>query len=256
MKAIGIIGYGLIGRYIHEHLNEIENVNLSFVYDLSKEATTGLPKEIVLDSPEKLEKHFKYNKVDLVVETATYQAVQQLAPVILPCSDMLVFSASAFADEGFADEAEQLCKKWQNKIYIPHGAILGLDGIFDGREILESVRITTTKKPANLGSNVTEKTVLFEGTTREACKKFPRNVNVHAGIALAGLGFDKTCSRIVADPDAEGNTHLIEVLGDGMRFCIEVCSVPKGLVTGAYTPVAAFSTVKRIISNHAGLTVI
>lgn len=133
--------------------------------------------------------------------------------------------------------------------------MLGYDGIFDGRELLESVVITTTKRPANLGSNVKEKTVLFDGPTREACQKFPRNVNVHAGIAIAGLGFDKTRSRIVADPDVEGNTHLIEVQADGMRFNIEVCSVPKGLVTGAYTPVSAFNALKRIVSDEPGLVI-
>ena len=101
--------------------------------------------------------------------------------------------------------------EWGRKIYIPHGAVLGYDGIFDGREVLEEVCITTTKKPANLGSSVTEKTVLFEGSTREACKKFPRNVNVHAGIAIAGLGFDKTRSRIVADPDVKGDRRWSSV---------------------------------------------
>ena len=104
-------------------------------------------------------------------------------------------------------------------------------------------------------SGVTEKTVLFEGSTREACKKFPRNVNVHAGIAIAGLGFDKTRSRIVADPDVKGNTHKIEVTADGVQFDIEVCSIPKGLVTGAYTPLSAFFTLKRVIGGENGLTI-
>lgn len=255
MKRIGIVGYGLIGRYIVEHLKELEDVQLSFVYDLNKSATSALDRDLVCDTPERLRNLMEERPVDLVVEAATYQAVQELAPIILPHGDMLTFSSCAFADETFSAEAKGLCEKWNHRIYIPHGAVLGYDGIFDGKELLESVRVTTTKRPANLGSSVTEKTVLFEGSTREACKMFPRNVNIHAGIALAGLGFDKTCSRIVADPDVEGNTHLIEVLADGVRFGIEVCSVPKGLVTGAYTPVSAFNTLKRIVSNGFGLTI-
>ena len=255
MKKIGIIGYGLIGKYIHEHLPELGDAELAFVYDLSSEATAGLDPELVLSSPEKLSVCLGVQAVDIVVEAATYQAVWQVAPVGLPHADFLTFSSTAFADENFRAEAEKLCKKWNRRIHIPHGAVLGYDGIFDGRELLESVVITTTKRPANLGSNVKEKTVLFDGPTREACQKFPRNVNVHAGIAIAGLGFDKTRSRIVADPDVEGNTHLIEVQADGMRFNIEVCSVPKGLVTGAYTPVSAFNALKRIVSDEPGLVI-
>lgn len=250
MKHVGIIGYGLIGQYIHQHLRELNETEPAFIYDLNAKATAGLDPQLVLNSPEELALYMENHPVDLVVESATAQAVQQLAPIILPHADMLTFSSCAFADETFMKKAQTLCKKHGHKIHIPHGAVLGYDGIFDGREILEEVSITTTKKPKNLGSSVTERTVLFQGPTREACKKFPRNVNVHAGIALAGLGFDKTVSRIVADPDVEGNTHVVEVKADGVQFRIEVCSVPQGLVTGAYTPISAFNSVKRLISNQ------
>ncbi|WP_448860757.1 aspartate dehydrogenase domain-containing protein [Clostridium sp.] len=255
MKTIGLIGFGLIGQYIKERLGELGDVKLGFVYDMNPQATASLPQELVISTPEQLVEKMKELSVDLVVEAATYQAVQQLAPLILPYADMMTFSSCAFADEKFESLAKHLCSEWGRKIYIPHGAVLGYDGIFDGREVLEQVCITTTKKPKNLGSDVTEKTVLFEGSTREACKKFPRNVNVHAGIAIAGLGFDKTCSRIVADPDVKGNTHKIEVTADGVQFDIEVCSIPKGLVTGAYTPLSAFSTLKRVIGGESGLMI-
>ena len=187
MKTIGLIGFGLIGRYIKERLGELGDVKLGFIYDMNPEATASLPPELVISTPEQLVEKMKELSVDLVVEAATYQAVQQLAPLILPYADMMTFSSCAFAEEKFEKLAKHLCSEWGRKIYIPHGAVLGYDGIFDGREVLEEVCITTTKKPANLGSSVTEKTVLFEGSTREACKKFPRNVNVHAGIAIAGL---------------------------------------------------------------------
>jgi len=49
-------------------------------------------------------------------------------------------------------------------------------------------------------------------------------VNVHAAIAMAGLGFDRTVSRIVADPAVSTNSHLVEVEGTGYRFRIEVSS--------------------------------
>lgn len=205
MKRIGIIGYGLIGQYIYQHLGELgDDTEAAFIYDLNTATTARLDPQLVLESPEQLSLYMENHPVDLVVESATAQAVQALAPIILPHADMLTFSSCAFADEAFMQKAQALCKQHRNKIHIPHGAVLGYDGIFDGRGILEEVSITTTKKPQNLGSSVTERTVLFQGPTREACKKFPRNVNVHAGIALAGLGFDKTISRIVAAPPGGG----------------------------------------------------
>lgn len=250
MKRIGIIGYGLIGQYIYQHLGEMGETEAAFIYDLNAAATAGLDPRLVLESPEQLSLYMENHPVDLVVESATAQALQQLAPMILSHADMLTFSSCAFADEAFMQKTQALCRQHGHKIYIPHGAVLGYDGIFDSREILEEVSITTTKKPQNLGSSVTECTVLFQGPTREACKKFPRNVNVHAGIALAGLGFDKTVSRIVADPQVEGNTHQIDVKADGVWFRIEVCSIPQGLVSGAYTPISAFNSVKRLIADH------
>ena len=59
----------------------------------------------------------------------------------------------------------------------------------------------------------------------------------------------------MADTDVKGNTHKIEVTADGVQFDIEVCSIPKGLVTGAYTPLSAFSTLKRVIGGESGLTI-
>ncbi|MCU6792512.1 DUF108 domain-containing protein [Paenibacillus sp. WQ 127069] len=255
IKNIGLIGYGMIGKYIFEGLSKEKEAEVGFVYHINKEATSNLPQKLVYDSAEDLESYLQKNHVDLVCETATNQAASDLAPIILKYSDMLIFSTCAFADQDFMVMIEELCKKHNRKVYIPHGAILGLDGIRDGREKLQSVTVTTIKKPLNLGCDTNEKTILFEGSTRMACQKYPRYVNVHAGIALAGLGFDKTNSKIIADPSIERNTHLIEIKADGVSFKLEIFNEPKGLITGAYTPVSALNTIKRIIENN-GLTII
>ena len=59
MKTIGLIGFGLIGKYIKERLNELDDVRLGFVYDMNPEATAELPKDLVVDTPEKLEEKMK-----------------------------------------------------------------------------------------------------------------------------------------------------------------------------------------------------
>ena len=254
-KNIGIIGFGAIGKSLYEQFLAQGDTQVSFVYEIGEENAKLIPAALLINSPNQLEAHLKAHSVDLVVETATYQAVQELLPIILKHTDMAVFSTCAFADEAFYHLATGLANTLDRRIFIPHGAILGLDGISDGKGKLESVSITTIKKPVNLGRKDVERTVAFDGPTRTACKLYPRNVNVHASIAIAGLGFDQTHSQIIADPEAAGNIHLIEIVAEGVTFKIEICSKPIGLVTGAYTPVSAFNSLHKLFSRK-GLVII
>lgn len=243
MKKIGLLGFGLIGQYVYEHLQGA--VEVAFIYDRKAPEDAALH-SIYIDSKEAvIEKCV--NEVDLVVECATSDVLKELTADILRHTDLLAFSVTAFAEEKFQSVVNEACQLSGHTFYIPHGAILGLDGIFDGKAILESVTVVTTKKPGSLGLTNTEREVIYEGPTRAACKAFPRNVNVHAAIALAGLGFDKTMSQIVSDPESPGNTHHIEVKADGVIFGIDVTSVAGSGVTGAYTPISAVASIKRVL---------
>jgi len=190
---------------------------------------------------------------DLVVEAAHADLLKEVALRVVGRSDLLMFSITSLADEAFRTALEQTAVKSGRKIFLPHGAMIGIDGLADAGPTLKSVTVTTTKSPASLGLPPDKYMVVYEGTVREACVKFPRNVNVHAAIALAGLGFERTISRIVADPAVSTNSHLVEVEGTGYRFRIEVSSEAGGKVTGAYTPQSAFGTLQRICRGGGGL---
>jgi len=158
------------------------------------------------------------------------------------------------ADEHFRQEIENCARALNKKIYIPHGAILGLDGIYDGKKVIENVEVTTIKHPKSLGmkEDISEPLIVYQGPTRWACERFPRNVNVHAAIALSGLGFDRTISKIVADPSTNLMTHVIVVSGKGLHWKIEIESRSVGEVTGSYTPESAYQTVRRLCLSNAG----
>ncbi|MEI7430222.1 MAG: aspartate dehydrogenase domain-containing protein [Betaproteobacteria bacterium] len=244
-KKIGLIGFGVIGKYIYEKLSR-EGFEFVFIFSRSG-AAAGSVGDLFISSREEMFRRCA-SGVDLVVEVATSQAIVEFAPEILKYSDLAVFSSTAFADPAFEQLIGNICHQYQRKVYVPHGAILGVDGLFDGREVLQEVVITTVKRPENLGRKDASRTVLYDGPTREACKAFPRNVNVHACVALGGLGFDKTRSKIVSDPDSPGNSHLIEIKAEGCWFKIEVLSDPVSGVTGAYTPVSACASIRRLFS--------
>lgn len=244
MKKIGFLGCGKIGGALLKHVMTLEDACPAFIQDLHF-PIEGAPCPVCRQTDEKL-----YREVDLIIECATADLLKKNISTILAAGDLLVFSVTAFSDPAFERQVRELCDQYGRHIYLPHGAILGLDGLCDARPLLSEVRITTTKNPKSLGLAAEERAVVYEGPTRGACEEFPRNVNVHATVALAGLGFDRTFSRIVVDPAVLTNSHLIEAIGDGVNFSIQVASTAGKGVTGAFTPVSACASLDRVLANH------
>lgn len=240
MNGVGFLGMGKIGRALAAEAQRLGH-GVAFVYDPFLKDPGDLPQVATLDDP-------LCASASLVVECATADALKQGFDQIIAHSNLLVFSLTAFSDAAFAAHAQAEAQRLNRHIFFPHGAILGLDGIWDGRELLTEVSIETVKSPASLGLSLTEKTVVFEGPTRAACAAFPRNVNVHAAVALAGIGFDKTRSRIVADPAVHTNTHHIQAEGEGIHMDVSISSFTTGGVTGIYTPKSACGSLARALS--------
>lgn len=245
LKRIGLVGCGTIGSYIANEVVKRGIAKVDFAYDIEPEIARSIPGSRVLEDPSEI----TGCDVDLVIEAATYKAAKAIAPQVLTRTDLLIFSATCLADDALRDSFRRICRNNKTRLFIPHGAILGLDGISDGRTLLEAVSITTTKNPKNLGLRERIAGVLYDGPTRGACEMFPRNVNAHACAAIAGLGFDRTRSVVVADPDTNEMTHEIHVSGKGIEWSIHIQSRAIGSVTGSYTPESAVMTVRRILAT-------
>lgn len=244
MKKIGILGFGAIGQKIYSQILEEDLYEVGFIYERFE--NDKLPKEISISTFPTKE---MLSSVDLVVEATFFETVLTHGCDILEVTNLLAMSTTAFADARI-DKVIETAKNNNNTIYVPHGAILGLDGIFDGKKLINSVEIITTKNPKSLAREDTERTVLFEGSTRELAKLKPRNVNVHAAIAIAGVGFDKTVSKLISDPNIVENTHTIIIQGADFEFQLAIKSNPIGKVTGAYTPISAYGSIKRILKDE------
>lgn len=266
MKRIGLLGCGAIGTQIALAIDsgKIPAV-LTHVYDNSKDAANSLVSKLntkpdIVENFHLLSSH----PVDIIVEAASQDAVKDVGLSVLQNKrDLMIMSVGALLDESIYDILSDACSHFKKTIYLPSGAIAGLDGIKSIKHELESVSLTTTKHPRSLkGAKFFETskinldtidlpTVLFEGSAKEAVKLFPANINVAALLSLSGIGSDKTNVKIVADPDTDKNTHHIEAAGKfgKMTFTIENIPDSNNPKTSRLAILSAIETLRKYCSD-------
>lgn len=244
---VGLLGGGTIAQHVWKRCIETNAAKVEWIWmrqpDKWPSDLPGQP-QIFSDLDEALKV-----PVDLIVEAAHPEVVKQIGEQCLAVADFMVLSLTALVDDETNTSLRNAAESNGRRLIAPHGAVLGLDGIIDAGDLLQEVTITTSKHPKTLENAPAEGGVLFEGSTREACDKFPTNINVHAAVALAGIGFDRTVSRIVADPSLTVNRHVIEVKAEGITFKIEVASESGGKLTGAYTPESTYASMIRALNR-------
>jgi aspartate dehydrogenase len=223
---LGIIGCGAIGTDVAKAAASMKDIEKIYLHDIKKTAEEKLglllKKAVVKPVNEFLE------DVDVVFEAASQQAVVQYGVTVLEAGkDLIIMSIGSLFDDALRKTLENTARKHHRKIYLPSGAVCGIDGVLAASiEKLDSVTLVTTKPPASLGKSVEERTMIFKGTAREAVKQFPRNINVAACLSLAGVGFDETKVEIVADPVETRISHKILAHGRFGRLRAEVENMP------------------------------
>jgi len=228
-------------------MKEIKEI---YLYDINKEASNNLLKNCKKAEIQSVEEFLEH--VDVVFEGASQKAVKEYAEKILQASkDLILMSVGSLFDDDFRDRIEKIAREKECKIYIPSGAVCGIDGILSASVgELNEVTLVTTKPPVSFGKSLDERTVLFEGTARDAVKKFPANINVAASISLAGKGFDETKVVVVADPVATRISHKILAHGAFGRLRVELENMPNPNNPGSsyMASLSAIATLRRIIN--------
>lgn len=141
----------------------------------------------------------------------------------------MIISIGAFADPSFGNLVEQEAKTSGHCIYLPSGAIGGLDALKAAKLAggLHSVTLTTRKPAHSLtAEKILAEQTLFEGPARDAIEQFPKNANVAIVLSLAGVGVEKTRVRIIADPNVTQNIHHIKAEGAFGEFHMTIKNNP------------------------------
>jgi len=228
-----IAGCGAIGSELAVAIDsgQVRGVTLLAIVDLVPDAAHKLKSRLrhdvgIFTNFSELASSPEFKNVDLVVEAASQAAAKSICRQIVERKkDLLLMSVGALTDEVFFSQLLSAVLTNGTHIYVPSGAIAGIDAIKSVKGTLQSVKLTTTKNPKALAGapffntsdirldSIKEKKLIYEGTAADAVTKFPANINVAAILALAGIGFHETKVRIIADPDINVNQHQIEAVG-------------------------------------------
>ncbi len=223
---IGMIGCGTIGSFLLEKLNTNHRPEqIVAIYSRNVKKTKTIAEQYKAKACQTVEELLQ-EELDLVVEVATIEAVEAYGlKVIEQGIPLIVSSIGAFSDVDFWTQVKEKSEATDTNVYIPSGAVGGLDLLQSAQVIdgLRSVTLTTRKPVHSLGvGEKTEPSILFEGKAEEVIRQYPRNMNVAIAISLAGIGPKRTRVRLIADPHIERNLHQIEAEGAFGRFSLEV----------------------------------
>lgn len=203
--------------------------------------------------------------IDFVLECAGHEAVRTFGPQVLARGiDFGVTSVGALAQAETLDNLRTACAAGEARTIILPGAIGGIDALAAAGSDLTRVCYTARKPPIGWRGSPAEAThdldrighatEIFNGNARDAALEYPKNANVVATVALAGIGFDRTEVTLVADPAATGNTHHITATGP--RFELSYSTTGQALPTNPRTSaLTALSAIRAIRHRGTGLLV-
>jgi aspartate dehydrogenase len=251
MARIGIVGFGYLGSYIYEQIRTRPELGLdvAFVSNRSQARLEQVPRELILDQLEDAAERGP----DLVVELAHPDISRQYGRAFLSCADYMPLSLTCLADASVERSLLQAARDSGTRLCVPHGAVLGLDALSEGRDMWDEVSITMKKPPRSIdfsdcpnysAEDIRDETVLYDGPTRQVCALFPRNVNSHAATALAGIGFERTRSVLVADPALDVSLIELSARGQGVEIDIRRANPMQG-VSGVLTLLSSLASIAR-----------
>ena len=254
MLKIGVIGYGAIAQYVARAL-PAHNARLAvaIVRPGREDAASA-----ALGSDVEITTTVTHAAADFIVDCAGHEALRQHGEGVLAAGiPLATVSLGALADAGLYQQLQVAAQTGGVALHLCSGAIGALDALSAAREgHLDQVSYIGRKPPHGWkGSRAQDMIDLdrpgpnpvthFEGSARDAALLYPKNANVAAAVALAGLGFDATRVALISDPNAVANTHEITARGDFGEFVFTISgqTLPGNPRTSALAAMSVLSTI-------------
>lgn len=226
MIKIGIVGCGSIGSELIKAVKKDfkGKAKLVAVCDIDvKKAQEAV--RIFKQKPKIASLELLIKMSDLVIEAASASISAAVAKkTLLAGKEVMIMSVGGLVGR---NDIFQLANRKKKHLYLPSGALCGLDGVKSANMTKITQAVLVTKKPPralegapyivenkiNL-SALKKDSIIFDGSAEEAIKGFPKNINVSAILSLAGVGAKKTNVKIICSPKTKVNSHTVIVKGD------------------------------------------
>lgn len=262
MIQIGIVGCGTIGSALAKAIVRqfSDKIRLTYLADRHPQQILKLRRKLKLpvnavSIPELIQNS------DFIIEAASVKASEEIVPLALKAGkEILVLSVGGILN---IKNLSDLLKRSRGRVYVPSGAIAGLDAVLGARTgNIQSIQITTRKPLKSLkqspyflskkfrSDKIKKPTLIFKGNASQAIQNFPENINVAASLSLAGIGPQKTRVQIFTSPTYHHNMHEIKVRSSYGHILTQVTNVPsrENPKTSAQAIGSAIATLEKIFS--------
>jgi aspartate dehydrogenase len=268
---IGMIGCGAIGTgtavFIDKQLKK--QAILAGIFDKDEEKAEALSAKLSR-KPMICDLDCLFKKCSLIIECAHPEAVKPVLRAALKYKKNVVI----LSVRGLLKATKYIHMAGQKniKIYLPSGAICGVDGVGAlSLQGIRRIRLTTSKPPRGLAgasylvkrgielSGIKKPLEVFKGNVKDAIRHFPQNINVAATLALAAVSNLKRITPeslpvevcIKADPGIKRNIHEIEIESEAANITIKIENTPspENPKTSALASLSTQNLLRKILGN-------
>ncbi len=265
---IGILGCGAIANILVKNLQNKE-IKIKLLFDRHKDRIDNLANSISHKVIKTMNIEDVYNaNLDLAVECASQEVIKKFSENLIKSNkNLMILSVGALVDQKLYKSLLNLAKEKSKKIYIPSGAICGIDALKSASLAnLDEVILTTSKKPKSIEQTsylnrknidldkISKRILIFSGPAKDAVVNFPKNTNVSAILSLCGIGVDKTKVNLYADPNIDRNIHEIQIKGEFGKITSKIENVPSPQ-NPKTSYLAALSAIKKLTEIVESLSI-
>lgn len=214
IRKVGLLGAGAIGTAVAQALSAGRVAGLTLTAALARPHQLDALERVlgdgvrVVDAPEA----FLTADIDVVVEAAGHAAAADLGPgVVASGRDLVLVSVGVLARPDVRERLLVAAAEGGGRVIVPSGGFAGFDGLRAlARMGLTEVIYASTKPPRAWDGTPGEAeirrhgpdevVVLFDGDAGTAARLYPKNANLAATVAIAGLGFERTRVTLISNP--------------------------------------------------------